>query len=82
MELVSEWYWEKQDEEAAKAEMAASGGTSGSEERSAPEAPPATRNEPSEGEPEKGLPTTRPAWRTNHKGLVKSCSKVMEVKTA
>jgi hypothetical protein len=47
MELVSQWYWEKQYEEARKAEMAA---TCETEERSAPEPPPATRKEAPEGD--------------------------------
>jgi hypothetical protein len=54
MELVSQWYLEKQGEEASTAE---SGATGKSDDQSVPEAPPASgadtnRNEPSEGDPQ------------------------------
>jgi hypothetical protein len=57
MDLVSQWYLEKQDEEARKAEMAASIADSQSEERSAQEETPAPGGETkgsdvSESEPE------------------------------
>jgi len=52
MELVSQWYTEKQDEEASKAEMAASGDTDGNDNPTVSEPPPATRKEASEDEPE------------------------------
>jgi hypothetical protein len=52
MELVAEWYREKQEEEARKAEMAASGATDSNDNQTVPEPPPATRKEAREGEPE------------------------------
>jgi hypothetical protein len=54
MELVSEWYTERQDEEASKTEMAAGAGTDGNggKDQTVPEPPPVTRKEAPEDEPE------------------------------
>jgi hypothetical protein len=52
MKLISEWYQEKEDEEAAKGEMAASGGRDSTDGQTLPEPPPATREEASEGVPQ------------------------------
>jgi len=53
MDLVCQWYLEKQDEEVSKAEMTASHATAGSDNQTAPDPPPATpRKEAPKGEPE------------------------------